>query len=265
MKMFTQNTSSITCTIVFFNPTGDDLLFWENFINANSEVNFILVKNSEFVMEIQLNNNVIEIIDMGYNIGLSRAYNEALALCDDLFFATFDQDSRPKYDYLQIASKQLGDADSLVAGIGFQQKHFHDISFVKWLISSGCVFKANLLKNQGGFDEYYFIDRVDIDICFSLRRAGYTLMTSAKLEMEHSIGDQRTTFFKLAYRYHSSKRIFYMVRNRFYFYRKFYGLFGIIIAVFLTCIQLLKIILFHEDRWAKVSTLFSAIITKNAP
>ncbi len=60
---------------------------------------------------------------------------------------------------------------------------------VRFLISSGCFFRSTALREVDGFDETFFLDLVDQEICLRLRRRGWRLMRAGDLVLTHTIGE----------------------------------------------------------------------------
>ncbi|MFT4197725.1 MAG: glycosyltransferase family 2 protein [Pseudoxanthomonas sp.] len=93
-----------------------------------------------------------------------------------------------------------------------------------FLITSGTLVTLARYAASGGLDEALFIDNVDLDWCFRLRRQGGRLYGVCDARMRHAIGE------KLVYRglkasgviLHSPSRLYYIMRNRVALYRRAY-------------------------------------------
>jgi rhamnosyltransferase len=87
---------------------------------------------------------------------------------------------------------------------------------VSFLIASGCLIPAGVLKTLGGMRSNYFIDHVDTEWCLRARAAGYRLFIVPDAILNHRLGDstQRVWFFGFRHvAHHSPLRDYYMFRN----------------------------------------------------
>ncbi len=89
----------------------------------------------------------------------------------------------------------------------------------EWAISSGSFMSLKACKAVGKFDENYFIDRVDYDYCYELRKKHYKILMLRGVYLYQNLGTERKVLGK-TYSEHSAVRHYYMFRNRLYFYWK---------------------------------------------
>lgn len=88
--------------------------------------------------------------------------------------------------------------------------------FVDSVISSGTLLKSDAAKKVGFPRSDFFIDFVDHEYCFRLRRAGYSIAMIPASRLDHSIGEFRNRdFMGLHKRWidHAPWREYYMARN----------------------------------------------------
>lgn len=89
-----------------------------------------------------------------------------------------------------------------------------------FLITSGCLVDLALAGQVGPMREEWFIDSIDLEWSFRARRLGFSLLGSADVELEHSIGERRPLPLGLGhFRYHPPARLYTMMRNRIWLYR----------------------------------------------
>ena len=91
-------------------------------------------------------------------------------------------------------------------------------------ITSGNLIKSDAWQRIGGFEEKLFIDYVDHDFCFRLRRAGLKIVECRNARLIHRIGHARTIKClgrKLIIDQHPPFRSYYILRNGLYFWRTF--------------------------------------------
>ncbi|MBO5125265.1 MAG: glycosyltransferase [Spirochaetaceae bacterium] len=81
------------------------------------------------------------------------------------------------------------------------------------VITSGNIIKLSAWQDVGCFLEPLFIDEVDIEFCFRLRRNGYKLLLLREAHMYHNLGSSKRTILPKITK-HSGKRLYFIVRNR---------------------------------------------------
>lgn len=90
-----------------------------------------------------------------------------------------------------------------------------DVLYPNKVITSGNVIALPVWDKIGKFYEPFFIDEVDHEFCFRLRRNEFKLIFFPKIFMNHQLGKpKRTIFPKLDN--HDGVRLYYMVRNGMY-------------------------------------------------
>jgi rhamnosyltransferase len=178
------------------------------------------------------------------NEGIARALNQGAERARQGGFrwlATFDQDSAPP-DGLVPGLLALAQRHPDAARVGIVAASFHDRNLgrtwsdpsntlvdgpdwreVRTLITSGSLVAMASFDDIGGYDERLFIDFVDHDHCHRLRRAGWRLLQSKTLLIDHAIGQLTPHRFlgrTVHCSNHSPARRYYMTRNQLEFYRR---------------------------------------------
>jgi rhamnosyltransferase len=91
-----------------------------------------------------------------------------------------------------------------------------DVASVEFLIASGTLIPAHVLRALGGMRSEYFIDHVDTEWSFRARHAGFRLLGSAAARLQHRLGDKVHKIWLGRVRHvahHSPLRDYYMFRN----------------------------------------------------
>jgi GT2 family glycosyltransferase len=83
---------------------------------------------------------------------------------------------------------------------------------VGWLSAACLLVRRKALEEAGNFDENYFLYFEDIDLCYQIRKKGWTLRFCPQAQIIH-IGGTSTSVVKNSSRYHYRK-------SQLYFYRK---------------------------------------------
>jgi rhamnosyltransferase len=87
---------------------------------------------------------------------------------------------------------------------------------VSFLIASGCLIPAAILRILGGMRGNYFIDHVDTEWCLRARAAGYRLLIVPDAILDHRLGDSTRRIWFFGFRqvaHHAPLRDYYMFRN----------------------------------------------------
>lgn len=201
----------------------------------------------------------------GSNDGLSVAFNIAIQIANENnadYLCTLDQDS---IFYKKDIKKLQNDIIDSHQNIGIlapkviyqNEKKSNESGIIKtdWVICSGSFLNLAIIEKANiRYDEYYFLDRFDQDICESINRAGYSIF----------VDNDAYLYQELGYTYrgksnHSYIRHYYIFRNRFYYNKKFYSFPKNVIRSFLqTCKHLFLIISEEDDKFLKIKQLFIA-------
>lgn len=81
------------------------------------------------------------------------------------------------------------------------------------LISSGTLVATSVLDCVGGMHEGLFVDYIDIEWSYRVRRQGYKLYATAAAVMNHQIGDKRLSILGRKISAHSPLRRYFLARN----------------------------------------------------
>ncbi|MGD0470959.1 MAG: glycosyltransferase family 2 protein [Terriglobales bacterium] len=88
-----------------------------------------------------------------------------------------------------------------------------------WLITSGSLIRASVLREVGLMRDELFIDWVDAEWGLRSRRRGFKSFIAASALMEHSVGDASLSVLGHTINFHSLNRNCYIVRNATYMLR----------------------------------------------
>jgi rhamnosyltransferase len=91
-------------------------------------------------------------------------------------------------------------------------------------MTSGSALSLHAYEECGPFEDKLFIDHIDNEYCFRLRRHGFRILQLAHLSLEHALGELETTNligFNFKFTTHKPFRSYYFVRNGLYVGFKF--------------------------------------------
>ncbi|MES2071521.1 MAG: glycosyltransferase family 2 protein [Pseudomonadota bacterium] len=215
-------------------------------------------------------------IDNHGNQGIAHALNRgaefALRSGAD-WILTMDQDSvlaeRYADSLLQFIERQAVPGRVASVGTPFSSggRIFADTPHggeVRALITSGNLLKLSALQEVGFFREEFFIDYVDFDLCFRLRKAGYLLLECHDALFEHQLGaPQRSSLFGLQFSCsnYSPLRSYYMSRNRMVFFREnmFFDPRFVLRGMRDMLKETLKIMLGERQKWRKLRAILAGV------
>lgn len=196
--------------------------------------NVIIVDNSDTVDDQRkvrmLASQKVIVLTQGNNLGIATALNigckEAIRLGAD-WALTLDQDSIvPKSMISEYVTYIDENESGKIGALGPMFKFCPEdvlpsdgcVVEAKTLITSGCLINLQAFKKVGGFREELFIDAVDTEYSWNLRKNGYQLFKFHKLVLEHHLGNHPfhvRIFGKriMTITNHNARRCYYISRN----------------------------------------------------
>ncbi|MBQ8306759.1 MAG: glycosyltransferase [Blautia sp.] len=133
---------------------------------------------------------------------------------------------------------------------------------VKYCITSGALTSVDAYKKTSGYDEDFFIDCVDFDICYSLREVGFRIIRVNHFGLLHEVGqgENRRFLWKKIVVYHEKpKRIYYLARNTKRLYKK-HRSYGLLRLIKKEAALLLRIIVYEDNKKEKLSAFCKGIL-----
>lgn len=199
----------------------DKLLLWQNSL-ISSENKKIILAGCNFP-------NKLFFIGDGTNQGLGVAFNDALKIAYDeeyVYLMTMDQDSfwEGFKEYINaiyscenekvaiFGPKILNVFDTPSASIIIE----NTLSEIDFVISSGAIYKVDVMISIGGFAEGYFIDAIDEEVCYRAKMKDFKTIkvNSAVLLQEFGDYKKRTILGrKIATSNYSAFRYYFIIRN----------------------------------------------------
>lgn len=254
--------------IVTFNPDIERLKQNVDSIYIQVSVLVIVDNGSENINEIEKlchDYKNIVVISLNENKGIACAQNEICKYAEDHGYEwaiTLDQDSISPDNLVEEYNKYVDKPNVGMLCPRIIDVNVGDIDVfddkcptiaVNDCLASASAINIKAWREVGGFYEPMFIDKVDFDICFSLREHGYFIYRINTLKLLHEVGHSvtRKLLLKTVRVFnHSHIRIYYMIRNSFIMMRRhgyeFRWLKGIIS-------QFLTVSLFEQDKKRKLN------------
>jgi rhamnosyltransferase len=265
----------IAGTVVLYNPPDEVISNIKTYLPYIEKL--FAVDNSETknpaVLEFLKTDPKIVYIDNGGNKGIAFALNVAAdRAAEDRFdfLLTMDQDSSFDPEHIsQFTGRVLQQQD--IARLGIlspyheskadreKQKEFKEFSTT---MTSGNLLSLHAYKDAGKFNEAYFIDYVDHEYCFRLRKKGYSIIQANRITINHKLGQIRQKKFlgiKLSSSNHSPLRRYYMMRNRLDFIKRYmwFDPKFCFRSIFAIAEETAKVILLEEHKGQKIKMSFA--------
>lgn len=231
---------------------------------------YIFDNNSNNISQIEsvLDNSIV-LIKSNLNLGLGKAYNIVLE-CEKInfeFFVTFDQDTLIpdstifKLRELLLVNKEIGVIGPVFSRNNQSIKQSGKIQFKYVIIQSCAIFRMQLYKDIGGFNEEYFIDSVDFEYCLRILKNGYKVAIYDGIEINHELGTQKQIGY-INYVSHNAFRNYYIARNHKKITLKYLKSFPFFIAKknLFFVLHLLKLIALERD-FKKIKFFFKGLFS----
>lgn len=264
----------IPATVIWYNPDIKNIKNIKTYIDYVEKVYIIdnSMDNNEKLAD-SLNNDKIEYVFNGRNLGIAKALNLACekAASDGYeWILTMDQDSSFDSNDINEYFKTFTDVEKMNTGI-FSPRHIlkNDVDkidnnkeFVEvdHVMTSGNLLNLKIWEEIGKFDENLFIDEVDSEICFRIIESGYKVIQLNKIRMFHELGNlEKRNFFtrKISVLNHNHIRKYYIMRNKFYMLKKYkkYRL----RYIYYILNDFFKVIFYEKDKLRKLKYMFKGI------
>ena len=183
--------SDVVAGIVTYNPDTDRLL--SNINAVQNQVDRIVIVDNGSINVAAIDHLItdrIHFIKWKQNKGIASALKTIMDFAIENHYSwvlTVDQDSIVQEglieEYLKYANREdcrnVGMFTCLIKDRNFSDKKHEeqksDIQVVDSCITSAAFCSVEKYRTIDGYDESFFIDCVDFDICYQLRDAGYTV------------------------------------------------------------------------------------------
>mgnify|MGYP003110814356 FL=1 len=221
------------------------------------------------------------------NVGLAAAQNQGirLALEDGAdWVLLLDDDSVPDAGMVEallaahadhpspgrigLVAPRLHDEEGTLKARAYVSRHafdFRPVRFgpgdvldnVAFAIASGSLVKAEVFREVGLMREDFFVDYIDFEFAFRMRRFGWGLVAVGDAGLEHRLGEfehKRLLGRDFRFNSHSGFRRYYIYRNRMRVWRAY----GLRLPAFFAfeaasiALDLAKLILLEDDKLEKL-------------
>ena len=162
---------------------------------------------------------------------------------------------------LNLKYDNLGVISALQRTMLNKDEKLKGIDYPLVVMTSGNIINLDAYKKVGGFKDWLFIDAVDFEFCLNIKKHKYDIIQYNEAELNHNLGyiNEYNFLGKTVYvTNHSAIRRYYITRNRHYLYDLYNEDFLDYCSIELgrTKKELLKIILFEDNKWNKIKAIY---------
>lgn len=266
----------IAAGIVLYNPEIARLD--KNIESIKTQVNEIILfnngsKNTKQILKYLKNKNVNYIlVNSDSNLGIAHALNR---LCKEAmkknykWLLTLDQDTVVSPNLVHKYSQYVNLPNVGQLSCTYKDRNSSELKYkidtdvkeVKECITSGTLLSLGALEKVGGFDENMFIDYVDFDLCYALRKINYKTYQISYIGMLHEIGHiTPVNFFckRIDIFNQTTFRHYYRCRNYFLFSKR-YNLCKVHTMIYMQFKEWVKVLLYENNKFAKTKAMFKGM------
>ena len=260
--------------IVTYNPDIPRLI--KNLDAIKDQVYQVIIvdNNSSNIKEIKKNikENII-IIENDNNYGIAKALNQIMEYAKENnidWVLTLDQDSVCPQYFVKALSEKIQDNIAIVCPIVYdinkrnitKESEERKNNYIEKCITSGSLTSVKAWENVGKFDEKMFIDGVDFEFCYRLRKYGYFIYRVDDVKLTHEIGHitiRKFLFWDVAVKNHSAFRKYYIAKNIIYLAKKRQKFKFKVKAIFQELKLIGVVLLYEDDKKIKIKRIIKGI------
>lgn len=267
----------IASVVILYNPKQEVL---ENILSYAKQTKTVYVLDNSKDYHHDIINEINKIDKVEYhafksNFGVAYALNYAAKLAIENnfdFLLTMDQDSVASNSMVKNLLDVFVGRDNIGISAAYAVNKYYpknppdnEIHNINKVITSGNLINLKIYKSVGPFMNDLFIDYVDFEYCFRLRKMNYKVMMNNAAVVNHSVGVLKKwniLGFKFYSTNHSPLRLYYRTRNRFYL-RRIYAkqeqkFFTVDIKIFF--LEIIKIILVESEKVQKLRMIIQGLV-----
>lgn len=258
--------------IVTYNP--DIETFKKNLSAITGQVGIVVIVDNASANTVEIKQIAIgmgaEVICNARNEGIAKALNQLMEFGKNNSFGwmlSLDQDSICPPDYCEkmreiikivpnpgIVAPTI--VDKTVGIVGHHPtREFQD---VRTCITSGAFVKIDVWEQVGKYDESMFIDSVDFEFCYRVRKHGYQVVQVRDIALSHKLGECEMRWFllwKVRINNHSAFRKYYIARNNIYYPSKHHMWLHLARGNWRNLCLIVFVLLYEKDKKNKIARI----------
>lgn len=135
-------------------------------------------------------------------------------------------------------------------------------SYIEKCITSASFISVPVWEKVGKFDEAMFIDYIDFDYCYKVRKMGYKILKIPTVQLRHSLGEselRKFLFWNVRVGNHVVNRKYYIARNTIIFMRRYKSLRVVVLEILRLFKLLLFTVLYEKDKRDKLFNIAKGV------
>lgn len=267
------NDDKIYAGIVSYNP--DIQRISENIFAIHKQVPEVVIfdngsNNINHLKKLVNNFDNVHLLESSKNIGIAAALNSLMSWGLEhnyLWMLSLDQDSVCSNEFVEkmkpylsvesnlgIVAPVIVDRNVGIVGHNPTSNYAH----VKTCITSGCFSNIEAWRVIDGYDESMFIDSVDFDFCYRIRKKGYGVIQVKNVQLLHELGNSKMRkfiFWSIDVTSHSAFRKYYIAKNNVYYPYKNHLWFHFIRGNLRNIWLIMIVLLYESDKNNKIHAI----------
>ena len=245
----------LTKNIQAFINDVDKVLIWEN-TPESEKLNYRFVQHEKIEYYGDGVNSIARALNYAWRYAKENGYDYLLTMDQDSLFLDF-----PSYKNTVMTNCLGHDA---IWGPNYSHKPIDPIQEKHYTITSGMMLPVSVLDAVGGYDEFFSVDGLDMDLCLKAREKGIKTYVIRDSILKHKFGNPvAASFFghKVFYTSYPPKRLYNIYRTHILLIRKYKSdelkkEFGFI------CLRKMprNVILFEKEKVSKLWAILKGIV-----
>lgn len=260
----------IAGVVILYHPDIDTIKNIETYLPYLDFLYIVDNGNGEKVIKtIQTRWKNVEVVSFPDNAGIAHPLNVVLEKTNSQYdyLLTMDQDSCFNENVIIEYLKRIRENHSNAAKIASYAVNYANLDekrlankLITYYITSGSVLNIKNAIKLGGFDERLFIDQVDSDFAYNVRKRQLEILTYFDLPLRHHLGNMQRYHVgthKFDVLNHNALRKYYIFRNSIYVMEKYPYLEKVYTKYLFK--ELIKIVLFEKQKLKKIQAVWRAV------
>lgn len=248
----------VDCLIIWENTPDKDILYKRDTIEKLYSGKIIFSGTGK-------NEGIGAALNFAAKHTLNNNFTHLLTLDQDSFFEA-GMLSKFKQMISKLKKEDIGaygvnySSNSILA---YKDNASHSLC-VNECITSGTIYPTYLFKENIYFNEKMFIDAVDFEFCYRLKKK-YSKKTIiiTNIILQHELGYHDDTIFSRWVSSYSAFRTYYLIRNQLYIWRHYSDLYGNYRKYFFVknyvVLRVLNILISEKDKKKKLESIYKGL------
>lgn len=257
------NIENLKVNILSFIDDIDILIIWDNTPIKDKkkiDIDFPEIKHKSLLFTTGKNEFIAYPLNNAINWCLKNNYNYLLSMDQD---SMFERGNFKKYaDNIKLnQDKRYAIFGVNPNGQFLVQENFFETN---WFITSGSIYKVDIIAKIGGFREDYQIDCVDNEICYKVKENGYKVVVDTNCKLNQVYGEPIKSKYGFTTSGYSPFRTYSILCNHILLWKEYPNMVDAnlkktIIKDYLVY-RLVKILLTEDKKIKKLLALFHGLI-----